>query len=44
MTARMKRKTQRERTADTTLKLLDATIELLRSRGLCRMSTVAGGP
>ncbi len=33
------RKTQQERTADTTLKLLNATIDLLHDRGLNRMST-----
>jgi AcrR family transcriptional regulator len=39
MTARTKRRTQQERTADTTLKLLNATIDLLHDRGLYRMST-----
>jgi AcrR family transcriptional regulator len=39
MTARIKRRTQQERTADTTLKLLNATIDLLHDRGLYRMST-----
>lgn len=36
---RVKRRTQQERTADTTLKLLNATIDLLHDRGLYRMST-----
>lgn len=39
MAARTKRRTQQERTADTTLKLLNATIDLLHDRGLYRMST-----
>ncbi len=33
------RKTQQERSADTTLKLLNATIDLLHDQGLYRMST-----
>src|SRR5215211_2009811 len=40
MKARTKRKTQQERTADTTQKLLNATIELLHDKGLSRMSTL----
>jgi AcrR family transcriptional regulator len=39
MKPRSRRKTQQERTADTTLKLLNATIDLLHDRGLYRMST-----
>jgi AcrR family transcriptional regulator len=39
MKARRSRKTQQERSADTTLKLLNATIDLLHDRGLHRMST-----
>ena len=39
MPASTKRRTQQERTADTTLKLLNATIDLLHDRGLYRMST-----
>jgi AcrR family transcriptional regulator len=39
MKPRTRRKTQQERTADTTLKLLNATIELLHDKGLSRMST-----
>jgi AcrR family transcriptional regulator len=39
MKARRSRRTQQERSADTTLKLLNATIDLLHDRGLYRMST-----
>lgn len=39
MKPRGHRKTQQERTADTTLRLLNATIDLLHDRGLYRMST-----
>jgi AcrR family transcriptional regulator len=39
MQTRRGRKTQQERSADTTLKLLNATIDLLHDRGLNRMST-----
>jgi AcrR family transcriptional regulator len=39
MAGSTKRRTQQERSADTTLKLLNATIDLLHDRGLYRMST-----
>jgi AcrR family transcriptional regulator len=39
MTGRGRKKTQQERSADTTLKLLNATIDLLHDQGLYRMST-----
>src|SRR3712207_2202949 len=39
MQTRRGRRTQQERSADTTLKLLNATIDLLHDRGLYRMST-----
>jgi AcrR family transcriptional regulator len=39
MKGRGRKKTQQERSADTTLKLLNATIDLLHDQGLYRMST-----